>query len=199
MESYDMIILNVAEESFAKNGFANTKLLELAKQANVNHALIHYYYRTKDKLYESVVERLFEKWEQQIKTFEWVGDDPTAVLTDYIERYFRFYVENVNFHKIRIWDVMEKKNLFAKYTEKFWKKDLEEKDRVFQMWKDKKMIRPQANGRLLLYSLWAQIQYFYSMDEENLQLIFNNKEGLDKNRKLLVERIAETVVQQVVI
>lgn len=199
MESYELIILDVAEESFACNGFANTKMMDLAKKANINHALIHYYYRTKDKLYESVVKRLFQRWDEQVKAFRWTGDDPARVLTNYIECYFRFYVENTNFQRIRIWDEMENRNLFSAYTEQFWKQDLEEKNQIFKIWKEKKLIRPDVNGRLLLYSIWALIKYFYSTDELGFQMIFQNTDSLEDNRNHFIKQIADSIVERVVI
>lgn len=51
-------ILDVAEELFAKKGFSATKTYEIAKLAGINKSLIHYYFATKDKLYQSVLDRI---------------------------------------------------------------------------------------------------------------------------------------------
>ena len=50
-------ILDVAEELFLEKGFAMTSTVEIAKKAGCNQALVHYYYRTKDKLFEMVFEK----------------------------------------------------------------------------------------------------------------------------------------------
>lgn len=47
-------ILKAAEELFMRKGFAATKTTEIAEKAGCTHALLHYYYRTKEHLFEKV-------------------------------------------------------------------------------------------------------------------------------------------------
>ncbi|MGC9150580.1 MAG: TetR/AcrR family transcriptional regulator [Microbacter sp.] len=47
-------ILEAAEAIFLEKGFSSAKTTEIALKANVNHALIHYYYRTKENLFETI-------------------------------------------------------------------------------------------------------------------------------------------------
>ena len=53
----DQAILEAAERLFLEKGFARTSTTEIAKEAGCNQALVHYYYRTKDRLFESIFER----------------------------------------------------------------------------------------------------------------------------------------------
>jgi len=199
MENYERLILDVAEKSFADRGFANTKMMELAKTANVNHALIHYYYRSKDHLYECVVNRLFQKWDEDVKTFMWSEGTPQNVLKEYIKQYFDFYFDNPNFQKIRTWDSMEGKNLFQSYTEKFWREDLESKEKTIKDWKEKNLVRKDINARFILYSIWGLINYFYPMDEKSLQYVFYNDKDISENRELLTDHVAEIIIRQLII
>lgn len=52
-------ILEAAEREFIDKGFNGARLGEIAKQAGVNKALIYYYFKDKEKLYEESVNRLF--------------------------------------------------------------------------------------------------------------------------------------------
>lgn len=47
-------ILKAAEEVFLKKGYAAAKTTEIAKLAGVNHAMLHYYFRTKENLFDIV-------------------------------------------------------------------------------------------------------------------------------------------------
>jgi AcrR family transcriptional regulator len=47
-------ILEAAESVFLEKGFSLAKTTEIARRANVNHALIHYYFRTKENLFETI-------------------------------------------------------------------------------------------------------------------------------------------------
>lgn len=49
-------LLRCAEEVFLDRGFAGAKTTEIARRAGVNHAMLHYYYRTKEKLFNVVFE-----------------------------------------------------------------------------------------------------------------------------------------------
>jgi AcrR family transcriptional regulator len=49
-------ILKAAEELFLEQGFARTTMGQIARKADCNQALVHYYYRTKERLFEQVFE-----------------------------------------------------------------------------------------------------------------------------------------------
>jgi len=53
-------ILEAAERLFLEKGFAMTSTTEIAKEAGCNQGLVHYYYRTKDKLFEEVFSKKAE-------------------------------------------------------------------------------------------------------------------------------------------
>jgi AcrR family transcriptional regulator len=50
-------ILDAAEELFARFGFAATTTKDIATKADVNSALLYYYFADKDALYEAVLDR----------------------------------------------------------------------------------------------------------------------------------------------
>lgn len=52
----EQLILESAETLFFEQGFAKTTTAQIAQRAGCNHALVHYYYRTKDKLFDKIYE-----------------------------------------------------------------------------------------------------------------------------------------------
>lgn len=56
----ELLILACAEEEFLSKGYVNTKTTEIAKHAGVTHAMLHYYYRTKENLFEIILEKKVE-------------------------------------------------------------------------------------------------------------------------------------------
>lgn len=50
-------ILDAAEEVFASHGYEGATMRAIAKKAEVNQALLHYHFQTKENLYETVVKR----------------------------------------------------------------------------------------------------------------------------------------------
>ncbi|WP_419909191.1 TetR/AcrR family transcriptional regulator [Hoeflea sp.] len=50
-------ILDAAERAFADFGFGGASIRAIARDADVNQAMVHYYYQNKDLLFSAVVER----------------------------------------------------------------------------------------------------------------------------------------------
>lgn len=50
----ESIILDAARRVFVAKGFVGARMQEIANEAGINKALLHYYFRSKDKLFEAV-------------------------------------------------------------------------------------------------------------------------------------------------
>src|SRR3954465_13537384 len=50
-------ILDAAHTVFMRRGAAGARVTEIAREAGVNHALVHYYFRSKQRLAEAVFHR----------------------------------------------------------------------------------------------------------------------------------------------
>jgi len=66
-------ILIAARKIFARKGLAGARMQEIADSAGINKALLHYYYRSKDKLFEQVFEEAFKKLARPLAAF--LADD----------------------------------------------------------------------------------------------------------------------------
>lgn len=53
-DNTEQAILQAAEKEFLDKGFALAKTTDIAQAAGVTHAMLHYYYRTKEKLFERI-------------------------------------------------------------------------------------------------------------------------------------------------
>ena len=58
-DNVEQMILNIAEDIFLEKGYAMTSTTEIAKRVGCNQALIHYYFRTKERLFEKLFEKKF--------------------------------------------------------------------------------------------------------------------------------------------
>ena len=55
LQSTEARILQAAEKEFFEKGYAGARTVSIAEAAGVTHAMLHYYFRTKDKLFEQIV------------------------------------------------------------------------------------------------------------------------------------------------
>lgn len=58
--STEEIILETARKHFVKNGYAGTRLQEIADEAGINKAMLHYYFRSKEKLYQEILSQTLD-------------------------------------------------------------------------------------------------------------------------------------------
>ena len=94
-------ILNVAEVLFAEKGFDGTSVRDIAQQAGVNLAMISYYFGSKEKLLESLIEF---RAGYAYGILDELNKDETLSPWDKIDRLVDFYVDrvlgNMKFHMI---------------------------------------------------------------------------------------------------
>jgi AcrR family transcriptional regulator len=57
----EVLILDAARRVFIRNGYEGTSMQMIADEAGMNKALLHYYFRNKDRLFEAVFMEAFGK------------------------------------------------------------------------------------------------------------------------------------------
>lgn len=54
-QNTEQTILEAAEAEFLEKGYANAKMLSIARRAGVAHSMLHYYYRSKENLFQTIL------------------------------------------------------------------------------------------------------------------------------------------------
>lgn len=60
--STEKIILDAAKKVFLVKGFDGARMQEIADEAKINKALVHYYFRSKDKLFDAIFQEAFQQF-----------------------------------------------------------------------------------------------------------------------------------------
>lgn len=60
--STEKIILEAAKKVFLDKGFDGARMQEIADEAEINKALLHYYFRSKDKLFDAIFDEAFKQF-----------------------------------------------------------------------------------------------------------------------------------------
>lgn len=55
----EKIILDAAKEVFLEKGFDGARMQEIADKAGINKALLHYYFRSKEKMFDAIFQEAF--------------------------------------------------------------------------------------------------------------------------------------------
>ena len=62
------LILNSAMKVFTRRGYAAARMEEIAKEAGINRALLHYYFRDKETMFNLIFEKQFKEFFSGIAT-----------------------------------------------------------------------------------------------------------------------------------
>jgi TetR/AcrR family transcriptional regulator len=141
-------IFEAATEVFLEKGMDGARMQDIADEAGINKALLHYYYRTKDKLFTAVFEMIAQ---QILRKFSPILDENLS-LEEKIRFFFRehisflqknprlpgFILNEVNRHPERI-----KKLLASVDFENLWVKLYEQHKEEFKRYNITRTDMPQ--------------------------------------------------------
>ena len=91
----EKIILQAAEEEFLLKGFAGARTTEIAQKAGVNHAMLHYYFNTKEQLFEQVMAEKIALFRDSVASVFEQSDMPVLEqIKEAMSRHFDFVRQN---------------------------------------------------------------------------------------------------------
>ena len=85
----ETLILDTARQVFVEKGFDGARMQEIADEAGINKALLHYYYRSKQKLFEAIFDESFQKIIPRVLEFM----ESSMPLADKIESFINSYID----------------------------------------------------------------------------------------------------------
>lgn len=100
-------ILAAARKVFTTKGMAGARMQEIADEAGINKALLHYYFRDKDKLFEAIFMDEAQKFFPKINAI-FQSDDP---LFEKIETFVREYIDEMIENPYLPWFVLNEINM----------------------------------------------------------------------------------------
>ncbi|PWT77245.1 MAG: hypothetical protein C5B59_04540 [Bacteroidetes bacterium] len=94
-------IIDIAIELFATKGFEGTSIRDLAAAADVNVAMVNYYFGSKEKLFEELVQR---KAASSRNLLTEIANDSSLTAIEKIDKVIELYVEKIftnrKFHRV---------------------------------------------------------------------------------------------------
>ncbi len=93
-ENTELEILNAAKEVFQEKGMAGSRMQEIADKARINKSMLHYYYRSKQLLFEAVFKNAFRLLAPQLNRV--LNDD--SELFEKIRNFTNNYISFVIAH-----------------------------------------------------------------------------------------------------
>lgn len=95
VQNKEQVILAVAEREFLAKGFDGARTTSIADAAGVTHAMLHYYFRTKEQLFERILDEKMHLMSESVLTAFGQPDLPLqSRLRDGIAHHFDFVATN---------------------------------------------------------------------------------------------------------
>lgn len=111
LQSSEARILQAAEKEFFEKGYAGARTVSIAEAAGVTHAMLHYYFRTKDKLFEQIVAGKINMLGDIILSAIGDGNLPLEErIRQGVERHFDFIAANRNLPRFIVNEVLSRPN-----------------------------------------------------------------------------------------
>jgi len=98
-------IIKAATEVFLEKGKDGARMQEIADNAGINKALLHYYFRSKDKLFTLVFKHEFKKVLSKILTLVGEEDDFRKFIQSFAYNYMKSITPRKNLMRFVIWEV----------------------------------------------------------------------------------------------
>lgn len=86
-------ILDAAKEVFMKYGLYGARMQDIADTAGINKALLHYYFRNKEKLFDKIFENALSRFFEQSQIFENSKEPVKERIFQYVSNVIDFYAE----------------------------------------------------------------------------------------------------------
>lgn len=112
-------ILEAAEKEFMLKGFAGSRTTSIAEAAGVTHAMLHYYFRTKEKLFIRIISEKIEILKDLIvRSFENMDLPLNEIIRSLINMHLDFISRNPDLPRFLITEVFGNPELLASFSEK---------------------------------------------------------------------------------
>ena len=109
-QSKEQQILEAAEKEFLEKGYNGARTTSIAKAADVTHAMLHYYFRTKEQLFEHIIDK---KMSEIVPLMTHLFGNSGLPLVERIEEavsvHFDFVVSNPDLPRFLINEVLPNK------------------------------------------------------------------------------------------
>jgi len=182
-------ILNAAQSVFIQKGMDGTRMQEIADTAGINKALLHYYFRTKQKLFEAIFKKVFRQIFPKIESFI-LSDRPIEEkLEVFIENYIDVLLKNPYLPTF----ILKEINRDPEFLASVLKSQGINPSQIFEMFEkeiEAGNIRKMDPRELMVNLLALSIFPFAAKPLMQLMLFENDKKGYNQflqNRKTTVK------------
>jgi TetR/AcrR family transcriptional regulator len=156
------IILEAALEVFSTHGFRGATIDQIAEAAGMSKPNLLYYFRRKEDIHATLIQRLLDTWLAPLRELDDIGD-PLTELRSYIRRKLEMARDFPRESRLFANEILQGAPRIMPMLEGEMKKLVEEKVEVIKGWmRSGKIVRTDPFH--LIFSIWATTQHYADFD-----------------------------------
>ena len=179
-------ILRAAEEEFMEKGYGNAKMMSIAARAGVSHSMLHYYYRSKEKLFQMVFD---EKAQLIVGILEGIHSkefDLKEVIAQFVRNQFNLLMDNDRFVWFIINELIHNEENMTKVID-----IVKSKLSDYLLWFNDVLTKEIESGRIRSISCRSLIMNIISLNASSflcIPVLKKLEPGMDINEYLINRR-----------
>ncbi len=161
-------IIRAAELEFVRHGYKGTSMQAIADRAELPKANIHYYFKSKAKLYNCVLENITQLWNATLADLS-EDDDPATVLKRYIRTKVELSMTYPEASKIYAMEVIQGAPHLQEQLRKHTRQWMRERVKIMESWIAQGKMKP-VNPTHLIFLIWSSTQHYADFDTQVLNI-----------------------------
>jgi len=148
-------LLDTALTLFARQGILNTTLGDIAREAGMTPAMVHYYFRTREQLIDIVIDERFLPLRAAISgVFEANATDPVAAITELAQRFVDVASSHPWFASLWVRDVISEAGILKqRMHERFGDSHQKAMRRCISKWQEAGQLNADLEPSLVIPTL----------------------------------------------
>jgi len=110
-------ILNAAKQVFQHHGFAGARMQAIADEAGINKSMLHYYFRSKDKLFQKVFQQSMREFFPKIFEVLNAGIDLDSKVKKLVDTYYTMFLKHPHLPRFVIHEMNQHPERFKKFMQ----------------------------------------------------------------------------------
>ncbi|TYR32306.1 TetR family transcriptional regulator [Mesorhizobium microcysteis] len=156
------IILEAALEAFSQHGFRGATIDQIADAAGMSKPNLLYYFRSKEDIHVTLMQRLLETWLAPLRELDDIGD-PMTELRSYIRRKLEMARDFPRESRLFANEILQGAPRILPMIEGELKTLVDEKVEIIRGWmRAGKIVRTDPFH--LIFSIWATTQHYADFD-----------------------------------
>lgn len=151
-------ILAAAEVEFAQHGFNSARMGAIAQATGLPKANLHYYFKTKKSLYQTLLSTSLAAWKCHAPTLQ-VTQSPSLALSQYIQHKIHFARQNPHTSRLLAMELLTGGAHLDSHQQQVFQHWIDHLTHTFDAWSQAGTLRA-LDPRTLIIALWGSTLYY---------------------------------------